>query len=101
MASQQFTTFKLQWWGWPKISSCYFNVLWPGVRPLSGLGRISSPTSVVLTDYAIRIVETKLHKRQLKKGKLSVRHLIKSRSTPAGLRFETTNSLRLYPRKSY
>lgn len=95
MANQQFTTFKLQWWGWPSRSSCCFNVLWPGVRPLSGLGRISTPISVVLTDYATRIMETKLHKRQLKMGKLSVRHLKKSHSTPAGLRFETTHSSRL------
>lgn len=101
MASQQFTMFKLKWWGWPTISFCYVNTLWPGVRDLSGLGRISSPISVVLTDYAICIMETKLHKRELKMGKLSVRHLKKSRSIPAGLRFETTHSSRLNPRKSY
>ena len=101
MASQHLTTFKLQGRGWSTRSSWYFNVIWPDVRPLSGLGRISSPMSVVLTDYATRIMETKLHKGQLKMGKLSIRHLIKSRSNPAGLRFETTHSSPLYPRKSY
>ena len=94
MASQYFSTFKLQRRGWSTRLSCYFNVIWPDVWPLSGFGRISSLISLVLTDYATSIMETKLHKGQLKIWKLSIRYLIKSR-------FETTHSSRLYPYKSY